>query len=240
MVSMTQIMLFLSLFPALMLMVFVYRSDYVKKESWGILVKMFLLGCLSTLPAMLFEMAGSFMLSLEFPPNSFASVLIDCFLIVAVGEEGSKYIMLRTARNNPKFDYTFDGIMYAVMVGLGFAALENVMYVFMYAGSGGLETAIVRAVTAVPMHCSFAVFMGAFFGMAKRHRVRGNAGKAVGCEWLAFVVPVLIHGFYDAALMSGDVVLGLLVWVFTGTVFACAGIQVKKSAFADAPLFPVS
>ena len=100
--------------------------------------------------------------------------------------------------------------MYAVFVSLGFAAVENVLYV---TGSG-FSTGISRAITAVPAHAIFGVTMGFYFGMARffeRERMQFKAK--------ALLYPILLHGIYDFILFTGMewltvVFIGFLVFLY--------------------------
>ena len=95
---------------------------------------------------------------------SISQQFIKAFIVVALVEEFSKYIIVKYyAQNNREFNEPFDGIVYAVMVSMGFAALENVLYVYQY----GSSTGITRAFTAVPAHATFGILMGYFMGKAK-------------------------------------------------------------------------
>ena len=98
-------------------------------------------------------------------------------------------------RKNPYFDEHFDGIVYAVCVGLGFAALENIMYVF--SEEDWVSTAIVRALLAVPGHYAFAILMGYYYSV---YHFVDHSPKVAACVLL---VPILAHGAYDAIAMSG-------------------------------------
>ena len=106
------------------------------------------------------------------------------FGVVAFSEEGAKYFLLkRRTWNSAAFNCQFDGVVYAVFVSLGFALWENISYVLMY----GLSTALVRAVTAVPGHACFGVFMGVWYGLAKRLHGRERTARpsSAGC-WPCF------------------------------------------------------
>ena len=72
-------------------------------------------------------------------------------------------MLLWYAYRKKEFDEPFDGIVYAVMVGMGFATVENISYVSQY----GLMTGIMRLFMAVPAHASFAIIMGYFMGKAR-------------------------------------------------------------------------
>jgi RsiW-degrading membrane proteinase PrsW (M82 family) len=135
---------------------------------------------------------------------SITQQFFKAFLIVAVIEEFSKYIIVRYfAQPNKEFNEPFDGIMYAVMVSMGFAATENIMYVF----EGGYQVAILRAFTAVPAHATFAVLMGYFMGKAKFAKNRSKYNL------LGLFLAVLFHGAYDFFLFI-DFIPGIWIGAF--------------------------
>jgi RsiW-degrading membrane proteinase PrsW (M82 family) len=116
------------------------------------------------------------------------------FFTAAIPEELFKLIVVRgySARHR-EFDEPMDGIVYGVAASLGFATLENVLYV----GQGGIGVAVMRAITAVPGHAFFGAVMGYFVGQS-RFAATGRARAAV----LAYVVPVILHGLYDFPLLT--------------------------------------
>ena len=119
--------------------------------------------------------------------------------------------------------------MYAVFVALGFALWENISYVLMY----GLGTAAIRAVTAVPGHACFGVFMGAFYGLAKRYDNFGDEYRSRRCRRFAVLVPVLLHGTYDfIATYEYDGYAWIFV-VFVVLLFAVAYRMIKKLSRDD-------
>ena len=114
-------------------------------------------------------------------------------------------------------------MVYAVFVSLGFALWENIGYVAMY----GFGTALVRAVTAVPGHACFGVFMGIWYGAARRY---ANEGDFIGervCRRRALLLPVLIHGMYDFLASLDFDYSGLIFIVFIIVVFLAASRRVK-------------
>ena len=115
--------------------------------------------------------------------------------MVAVVEEGTKLFFLkRRSWRDPNFNFMFDGIVYSVFVSLGFAAFENIKYVFTY----GLSVAMPRALLAVPGHLGFAVFMGVFYGRAKLCESRGQYFASKVSMAMGYVAAVFLHGFYDS------------------------------------------
>jgi RsiW-degrading membrane proteinase PrsW (M82 family) len=152
---------------------------------------------------------------------------------VAVSEEGAKLFFLKKySWKQPHFNYMFDGIVYSVFVSLGFAAFENLKYVFDY----GLSVALSRAFLAVPAHMAFAVFMGIFYGRARWYEGQGHSAAAKSNLALAFLSAVLFHGFYDSCLMVGT---ALSMAVFAGFVvfmYIFVSRVVKTAAAEDHPL----
>jgi hypothetical protein len=194
--------------PAIVLLRFVYKEDRLDKESPGLLLSLVIFGILSTFAAIVTEQIGEAILGILLPQSSTAYNVLLYFVVVALSEEGFKYLLLKKRTwYSGEFNCQFDGIVYAVFVALGFALWENISYVLMY----GLGTAAVRAVTAVPGHACFGVFMGAFYGLAKRYDNFGDEYRSRRCRRFAVLVPVLLHGshaglprIYDiAACMAG-------------------------------------
>jgi len=166
------------------------------------------------------------------PRSPMYSILL-AFLVVALAEEGMKMFFLkRDTWNSPAFNYRFDGIVYAVFVSLGFAAYENILYVFNY----GLSTALLRAVSAVPAHMSFAVAMGALYGRARLLENRGEKSAAKVGRLLALLAAVLLHGFYDACAMIGTGLSMVMFVVFVVMMFVGVFGLVKQESATDSPV----
>ncbi|HBL76330.1 MAG: hypothetical protein A2W90_08325 [Bacteroidetes bacterium GWF2_42_66] len=192
-------LLILALAPVASLLLFMYHRDRYEKESVKLLIAAFAMGGLSVLPILLVEaLLSEFM---NFFYGTFA-VFWQSFVVAATTEEFFKLIFLYwLVWKHLDFNEKFDGIVYAVFVSMGFAAIENVMYVFDY----GLETGLVRALTAVPAHFLFGVTMGFYIGLAKFYPQFKK--RLIGA---ALLYPVLLHGIYDFILMSGSPFLLLL------------------------------
>ena len=155
------------------------------------------------------------------------------FLVVAVVEEGAKFLFLRWRTwKDPNFNYRFDGIVYAVFLSLGFAAFENISYVMGY----GLTVAFYRALLAIPAHMGFAVYMGYFYSRAKLCQDAGNTGGRRRNLWAAFLIAVVLHGFYDACAMMGTVLSTLLFAAFVITMYIVVIKFIKKESKADEPV----
>lgn len=222
-----------ALLPAIVLLRYIYRHDHIEKEPPALLLRLLLGGVLSAFAAILLETAGMWILPAFAEEGSDLYYVFLAFLVVAVSEEGAKLFFLKKySWHQPAFNYMFDGIVYAVFVSLGFAAFENVKYVFDF----GLSVAFSRAFLAVPAHMAFAVFMGIFYGRARCHARRGNGAAAKSNLAAGFISAVLLHGFYDACLMVGT---NLSMIVFVGFVifmYFFVSRVVKTAAAEDHPM----
>jgi RsiW-degrading membrane proteinase PrsW (M82 family) len=198
--------------PAIILMVKVYRSDRLERESPFLLRQLVVGGILATLLAMVTERIGEYILGMLVSQGSTMYHILLYFVVVGLSEEGFKYWMMkRRTWYSPEFNCQYDGVVYAVFTALGFALWENISYVLSY----GLSTALVRAVTAVPGHACFGVFMGIFYGIAKKEERSGYQQRSKAFRVLAVIVPALIHGAYDyiASTNSSTLVFVLFIVV---------------------------
>lgn len=216
--------------PAIFLMVKVYRSDRLEKESKPLLRKLAIAGVLSTFMALLAERIGSFIIGLLFPETSLIYNILLYFVVVAVSEEGAKFLVLNKCTwSDPEFNCQYDGVVYAVFVSLGFALWENIQYVMHY----GFSTAIVRAITAIPGHACFGVFMGVFYGLARYYANRGAGTKVRTFRKAAVIVPALVHGAYDF-IASMNISGGNLIFViFIVAMFVVSFSMVNRTSRGD-------
>jgi len=186
--------------PAVFLMRYIYRADTIEKEPPGLLLSLLGRGVLAALAAMVLEVLGQGLLPHFVNPGSPNYVFYFAFLVVAAVEEGCKLLFLyRRTWRDPNFNCRFDGIVYAAFVSLGFAAYENIRYVFSY----GLSVALPRAVLAVPGHLGFSVFMGYFYSRARLAADLGRPTTARICLGLAYLAATVLHGVYDSCCMQG-------------------------------------
>jgi len=203
--------------PVLIVIIYIYVKDKYEKESKRILLYTFLLGAVVSIiiTTILYKF---FDLFLPIPDDySVWQQFLKAFFIVALIEEFSKYVIVRYF-NQPRkgFNEPFDGIIYAVMVSMGFAALENILYVL----EGGIEVALIRAVTAIPAHATFAIIMGYFMGKAKfsKNRVKWNL---VGLS-----LAIVFHGTYDFFLFI-NFIPGISIGAFVALIL---GVILSKKA----------
>jgi len=227
------IYLLAALLPALFLMRYIYRKDTIEKEPPGLLTGLVFLGVAAALVAVVLETLGQGVLNAFLSEEDPAYSIVFAFLVVAVVEEGAKFLFLRWRTwKDPNFNYRFDGIVYAVFLSLGFAAFENISYVMGY----GLTVALYRALLAIPAHTGFAVYMGYFYSRAKLCQDAGNIGGRRRNLWAAFLIAVLLHGFYDACALMGTVLSILLFAAFVITMYIVVIRFIKKESKADEPV----
>lgn len=194
----TLIILTAALLPAILLWLYIWKKD-AQPEPTSRLVKAVLWGVGICIPVAMLELGiQSLLFGEDGEPSTLIGTTMDAFLVAAIPEESFKLFALwMVLRKNPYFDEHFDGIVYAVSVGLGFAALENICYVF--GDEEWLSIAITRALLAIPGHYAFAVLMGYYYSV---YHFVDRSPKTAACILL---VPVLVHGIYDAIAMSGSV-----------------------------------
>ena len=204
--------------PVALLCYYIYAKD-VNREPGNVLAKLFFFGALIVIPVIIVEILLTGIFSTE-KVYDFLIVFVNVFISIALVEEGFKWLVVRNVGyDNREFDEVYDIIVYAVFVSLGFACVENVLYVF----SNGLSNAVLRAFTAIPGHTCFGVVMGYFMAKAKVGSISGNL-KIVNVNLLlSLLVPALLHTVYDAILIyftnvNGGLSLFLVFVVFDITM----------------------
>ncbi len=219
--------------PAIFLMVKVYQADRLEKEPMGMLIGLLFLGIISTSLAGTTEELGSVALANLFPNGGLISDALLYFIVVALSEEGFKYLLLKIRTwKSPHFNCQFDGVVYAVFVSLGFALWENIAYVLRF----GFGTAVARAVTAVPGHACFGVFMGVWYGVAKRYELAGHVEESAHARKMALMIPILLHGVYDFIASMENDIMSILFLIFVGWMFRTALKLVRSVSAEDGPL----
>src|SRR4030042_2209104 len=186
------ILLLIALAPCLFLLWYFYHRDKYEPEPKKKIFYVFILGCFTVIPAAIFEI---FLIKwLNYFTTGILNVFIMSFFIIAPIEELLKFLVVIIAvYNSFEFDEVMDGIVYTVAASLGFATIENIMYVL----SHGVKTGIARAFLAVPGHAFFGAVMGYYLGKAKF-----NKNKEVGLIILGIILAIFAHGLYDFVLLT--------------------------------------
>lgn len=215
-------LLAIALAPGAAIGLYIYWKDKHEREPLGLLVKSFFFGVISTLITLLISWPISRLVPLD--PTSLTQQAVHAFLLVALIEEFSKFIFVRwVLYPNKNFNEPFDGIVYSLTVSLGFAGLENILYVL----DGGVETAVLRMFTAVPAHASFGVLMGYFLGKAKFEHKKGHYAI------YALAVATLFHGAYDYFWFISYVPgiwIGAVISLIIGIVLSRRAIHIHQQA----------
>lgn len=226
-------MTILALLPAVFLMVYIYKKDRVEKEPVSLLIKIFVLGMLTVVPIMIMELVLDEVLLCFVSGESALYVFLETFVVVALVEEYWKRWAVRVgAWKHEAFNYRFDAIVYCVFSALGFAAVENVLYVM----DGDLMTAVLRALTAVPSHAVDGVIMGYFLGEAKLRERRDDKKGRKRFLRLALFVPAVEHGIYDYALSVESEFAFVFFLLFLVVVDIWAVVFIDRSAKKDMAL----
>lgn len=207
--------LILAIVPPILIAYYIYQKDKFDREPKGLIVKSFLFGCLSVIPILFLETI--------FNENLFSSLFIYMFCGVALVEEGMKYFFLKKYLfNRPEFNEPLDGIVYAVMVSLGFATVENISYVI-GAQEQGTNVAILRMFSAIPLHASCGVIMGYFVGMAKFNKENYNSLLLKGV-----LIATLVHAIYNYFLFLGQGQILSFVALFVAIYYSRRAIKLHQ------------
>ena len=209
---MSILILLTALLPVAILVFYIYRKDKNLPEPTGQLVKAFFYGVISA-PSSFFISIPLGMMGLYLVEDTTVlGSVSSAFFGAAIPEESAKlFVLWLVLRKNPFFDEKMDGIVYAVCVSLGFAAFENILYLFSDTESF-LSIGIVRAIFAVPGHFCFGILMGYYYSIAKFYPKSSIKNKI-----LVLLAPIIVHGLYDSILFVMNVtpiISGLLLIVF--------------------------
>jgi RsiW-degrading membrane proteinase PrsW (M82 family) len=221
----------LALAPGAAIILFIYLRDKHEREPLWLLTISFLYGGVSTLITLAISVPVNFIIAAQ--SDNGIQQFFTVFFKVALIEEFSKFIFVRfVLYYNRHFNEPFDGIVYAVMVGMGFATVENIVYVFQY----GYTTGLLRMFTAVPAHAVFAMLMGYFVGKAKfTHR------RTLFFSALALLSAALFHGSYDyfwfitfvPGIWTGAIISFVLCFILARKAVR---LHQQSSPFVEAPI----
>jgi protease PrsW len=210
-------LLTISLAPVLIILIYIYFRDKYEKEPIALLLLGLLAGALLTIPVGFIEWALMAPFQGE---NGMIDAGYKSFIVAAFTEESFKFIaVLLLFWRNREFNERFDGIVYAVFVSLGFAAVENIMYVFNY----GMQTGIFRALTAVPAHALFGITMGYYIGLARfiPQQKRLLLVRAI-------LYPIILHGLYNYLIFSENPILLVLFIPYLIYLWRSGSKKMKK------------
>lgn len=209
--------------PVITVIIYIYIKDKFEKEPKLLLLYNFLFGAIASI---LISSILYFLYDILLPHPDRLNVFhqfLKAFFMVGLVEEFSKYIIVRYyAQPKKAFNEPFDGIIYAVMVSMGFAFVENLLYIF----DGGIQVALIRAITAIPAHAVFAIIMGYFMGIAKfsNHKIKWNL--------IGLGLAIIFHGAYDFFLFINfipGISLGAFISLIIGIILAKRAIKTHQN-----------
>ena len=198
--------------PPLLILFFIYRNDLYEIEPHNLLLKTFFIGFIITIPMIIIELITA---------EIFQNIFLHSIIGIALVEEGVKYLTL-VYYNYPKKDFNepYDGIIYSVVLTMGFALVENIIYVVGY-DSGG-DIAFIRMISSIPLHATCGVVMGYFLGKSKME----NKNKKQNML-LAIIIPTIIHGFYNYFIFIEIFAFSLLIVLF-GIIYSLKAIKIHQ------------
>jgi protease PrsW len=209
-------LLIISLAPVAIIAGYIWLRDKYEREPVWMLVVSLLAGILIVFPVLavesLLSAAGEIF-------EGIASAAWRAFAVAGFTEETFKYLALfLLIWKSREFNDKYDGIVYSTFISLGFAGIENFLYVM----QEGYTTGMIRAFTAVPAHAIFGIVMGFYFALAKFYPKKRSSMK-----WKALLIPLFLHGIYDFILMTGIEWLWIVFLVFLGFLYFM-GIRYTK------------
>lgn len=249
-----------AIFPAVALCIYVFKKDRVEREPIGLLIALLFAGCIICVPVVQLgglldklikavfipfttEVDGQLLLG---PWLFTLYTAVDNFIGVALVEEGFKFLaMFLITQKNKNFNSLFDGIVYAVFVSLGFAGLENILYVFQY----GWMTAVMRAVLSVPGHMFFGVLMGYYYSIWHIYEKTRELERSMKCAGLidasipeysgthvlvrSLLFPVLAHGLYDFCCSMDSGLCTLVFYAFVAFLYYYCFKRIREASKFD-------
>ncbi|WPX09773.1 PrsW family intramembrane metalloprotease [Anaerocellum danielii] len=221
-------LIILSIAPSLFIALYIYFRDKFEKEPLHLLLKTFVWGILISsivVPIEYFLMAyGSISAS-----SRLSFIAFEAFIVAGLTEEYFKrLVVLRVAFDSPHFNQPFDGIVYCVFSAVGFAAIENVAYVyqaFQASYDAAVSVLVLRGVMAVPAHAMFGIVMGYYLGFAKF----APESRSYWYFKASLIIPMFFHGFYDFVLMLNVYGALAIVGAYEILLFAYCLRLIRKS-----------
>ena len=205
--------LILAVLPPLLIAYYVYQKDKYDKEPKSLIIKSFLFGCLGIIPAIFLEL---------FAKGMFTNLFLYVFIGIALVEEGVKYFFLKKYLfNKPDFNEPMDGIVYAVMISLGFATVENIFYVFNHPGQE-IQVAVMRMFTAIPLHAVCGIILGYFVGLAK------FSDNSKPLLYKGLFLATLVHGLYNYFIFLGEGFIFSIIALVVAVYFSKKAINLHQ------------
>ena len=188
-----------AILPVVLLCYYIYKKD-MNREPISLLIKLFWFGLLTCIPILICEVFVASWIPVD-DSHPFLFIFIEVFLGIALIEELFKWLVTkRFGYHNGEFDEIYDMIVYAVFASLGFACIENILYVF----QSGLSVAILRSFLSIPAHTYMGILMGYYFAKARISSINNRNSLYQKNMILSLLIPSLIHTLYDALLFESS------------------------------------
>lgn len=221
------ILFILSALPVVLLATFIYMKDKNKEPS-KLLLKLFLGGFLSVIITLVLSLMLEIFVPifrLDIEKLNLIELVFYAFINVALVEEFAKWIITYNfSYNDNNLDEVYDMIVYSVFVALGFAFVENVLYVF----EGGIGTGILRALLAVPGHACDGAIMGYYLGLAKLSEINKNNKLKKKNMLFSILIPTIMHGIYDYCLFTENFLFSIIFYIFVIIVYIITFKRIKR------------
>lgn len=208
----------IAIIPSIILAVLIYLVDRYDKEPINVLLMVLMLGAISVIPTIMIE---RFLASLNYF-TGLLKVVFNAFIVAGLTEEFFKReVVLRSIFNKEVFNEKLDGIIYCAFSALGFATIENIMYV-VFDISSNYYIGLYRGIFSVPAHLLFGVTMGYYMSLSKFSNDKILKRKFLNKSLL---IPVVFHGIFDFILMSKNMFLAICFLPFVAYLWL---INLKK------------
>ena len=220
------ILFFVATLPVILIGLFVYLKDK-EKEPKKIIARMFFGGMVAAIITILLTLLyEKNIFTFDYDGNdNMLNIIIHTFIEVALIEEFSKWIITYLfSYNDKEFDELYDMIVYSVFVALGFAWIENLLYIF---GEGSFLTAVIRLFVSVPIHASLGIFMGYFLSLSKLDIIYKSNKHYKKNIFRSILIPILLHGIYDFCLYTRDYYVLFLLLIFVVFIHVIAYKKIK-------------
>ena len=197
-----------------MIAYYIYQKDKYDKEPKRLIIKSFLFGCLGIIPAILLENI--------YNQSLFSNLFLYVFFGIALIEEGVKYFFLRKyIYTKEEFNEPMDGIVYAVMISLGFATVENIGYVLNNEGKE-ISVALIRMFTAIPLHAVCGVILGYFVGLAK------FSDNKRSLLYKGLFLATLVHALYNYFIFLGQGFILSIIALVVAVYYSNKAIKIHQ------------
>ena len=208
------VIMMLALLPTFIIGFYVYNKD-TEREPLNYVLKLFLFGYMACLVSAVCETVIDYFVS---TPVTFTSKLFYYFFAIALFEELAKYLFLvLSSYKNKEYDQVYDAVVYSVFIALGFATVENVLYLFANSNyENVMAVGSFRAVLSVPMHACIGVIMGYYITLAKIQEDKKREKYFLAS---AFLVPFLIHGLFDTLLSCDQFIVLIILLLIIGIIY---------------------